>query len=58
MKLIDDKKFAVIIAELLVESEDAENPNPVFNAYNWGLVDAQRVLLGVPIDVIKKNRPQ
>jgi hypothetical protein len=55
---ITEQKFAEIIADLLVESEDPENPNPVFNAYNWGLIDAQRVLQGVSIDVVKKNRPK
>lgn len=58
MTKITEQKLAEIIADLLVESEDSENPNPVFNAYNWGLIDAQRALHGVSIDVIKKNRPK
>jgi hypothetical protein len=58
MNQINEQKFAKIIADLLVESEDPENPNPVFNAYNWGLIDAQRALHGVSIEVIKQNRPK
>ncbi len=58
MNQINEQKFAKIIADLLIESEDAENPNPVFNAYNWGLIDAQRALHGVSIEVIKQNRPK
>ena len=55
---MNEQKFAKIIADLLIESEDPENPNPVFNAYNWGLIDAQRALHGVAIEVIKQNRPK
>jgi hypothetical protein len=58
MKLIDDKKFAETIADLLIESEDPKNPNPEHNAYNWGLIDAQRVLQGMPVDIIKELRPK
>ena len=58
MTKITEQKLAEIIADLLVESEDSENPNPVFNAYNWGLIDAERALRGVPVDVIKETRPK
>ncbi len=57
-KLIDEHKFARIIADLLIESEDPENPHPEDTAYNWGLIDAERALLGVSVDVIKENRPK
>lgn len=58
MKLINEKKFAETIADLLVESEDPENPNPEHNAYNWGLINAQMVLQGIPLDVIKASTPR
>jgi hypothetical protein len=54
---ITEQKSAEIISELFRESEDAENPNPEYNAYNWGLIDAERALRGVSIDVIKQGRP-
>ena len=51
---VNQNKFSKIIAELLIESEDPENPDPQYNAYNWGLAHAEMALRGVPIDVIKK----
>ncbi len=57
-KLIDEHKFARTIADLLIDSEDATNPHPEHNAYNWGLIDAERALRGVSVDVIKEHRPQ
>jgi hypothetical protein len=57
IKIIDEHKFARIIADLLVESEDSMNPHPEHNAYNWGLIDAERALRGVSVDVIKETRP-
>jgi hypothetical protein len=57
MTKITEQKLAEIITELFRESEDFENPNPEYNAYNWGLIDAQRALQGVSIDVIKQGRP-
>ena len=57
-KLIDEHKFARIIAELLVDSEDPNNPHPEHNAYNWGLIDAERALRGVAVDVIKEHQPK
>ena len=55
---ITEQKAAELIAELFQESEDFENPNPEHNAYNWGLIDAERAFRGVSIDVIKQNRPK
>ena len=58
IKVIDEHKFSRNIADLLIESEDSENPNPEHNAYNWGLIDAQRALQGVSIDTIRETRPK
>ena len=58
IKVINEHKFSRTIADLLVESEDARNPHPEHNAYNAGLIDAQRVLSGVSVDVIKETRPK
>jgi hypothetical protein len=57
-KLMNEKEFAYIIAELLIDPEDPSNQHPEHNAYNWGLIDAQRALQGVSIDVIKEHRPK
>ena len=54
--MMNEKKFAEAIAELMIDSLDPENPDPQSNGYNWGLVDAERVLRGVPLDVIKESR--
>ena len=51
-------EFAHIIADLLIDPEDPDNPHPEHNAYNWGLIDAQRALQGVSVDVIKEHRPK
>jgi hypothetical protein len=51
---MNEDKFSRIIADLLIESEDSENPDPQHNAYNWGLVHAEMALRGVPVNVIKK----
>ena len=58
IKIIDEHKFSRTIADLLVESEDAHNPHPEHNAYNAGLIDAQRALRGVLVNVIKETRPK
>jgi hypothetical protein len=58
IKIIDEHKFSRTIADLLIESEDSENPHPEHNAYNYGLIDAERVLLGVSVDAIKETRPK
>lgn len=55
---ITEQSLARTIADLLVESEDPENPNLEHNAYNWGLIDAERAIRGVSIDVIKQGRPK
>ena len=55
---MNEKKFAEAIAELMIESPDPQNPDPQSNGYNWGLVDAERILRGVPIDVIRERRSQ
>jgi hypothetical protein len=55
---VTEQKLAEIISELLVEPRDTNNPHPEHNAYNWGLIDAQRALQGVSLDVIKKHRPK
>ncbi len=57
-KLIDEHKFARIIADLLIDSEDPEKLHPEHNAYNWGLIDAERALRGVSVDVIKEHQPR
>jgi hypothetical protein len=56
-KLVDTDKFGSKISELLVDSEDPENPNPENNAYNWGLVHAQMLLNGVPMKAIRDALP-
>ncbi len=58
IKVIDEHKFSRAIADLLIEAEDSRNPHPEHNAYNWGLIDAQRALQGVPVDIIKELRPK
>ena len=58
IKIIDEHKFSRTIADLLIESEDSENPHPEHNAYNYGLIDAQRALSGVLVNVIKETRPK
>jgi hypothetical protein len=50
---MNEKEFAHVIADLLID-----NPHPEHNAYNWGLIDAQRALQGVSVDVIKEHRPK
>jgi len=57
-KLIDEHKFARIIADLLIDPQDSENPHPEHNAYNWGLIDAERALRGVAVEVIKEHQPK
>jgi hypothetical protein len=57
-KLIDEHKFARIIADLLIDPQDPENPHPEHNAYNWGLIDAERALRGVAVEVIKEHQPK
>jgi hypothetical protein len=57
-KLIDEHKFARVIAELLIDPKDPENPHPEHNAYNWGLIDAERALRGVAVEVIKEHQPK
>lgn len=37
IKVINEDKFSRTIADLLIESEDASNPHPEHNAYNYGL---------------------
>lgn len=58
IKVINKDKFSRTIADLLIESEDASNPHPEYNAYNYGLIDAERALSGIPVDVIKETRPK
>jgi hypothetical protein len=58
IKIIDEHKLSRTIANLFIESEDSENPDPQYNAYNYGLIDAQRALRGVSVDVIKETRPK
>ncbi len=58
LRIIDEHKFSRIIADLLRESKNPKNPDTEDNAYNWGLVDAERALLGIPVDIIKETRPQ
>ena len=58
IKVINEDKFSRTIADLLIESEDSENPNPEYNAYNYGLMDAERALRGVSVGVIKETRPK
>ena len=57
-KLIDEHKFAQTIADLLIDPVDPENPHPEHNAYNWGLIDAERALRGVAVEVIKEHQPK
>tara|TARA_R110000822_G_scaffold203135_2_gene340091 strand:+ start:3554 stop:3736 length:183 start_codon:yes stop_codon:yes gene_type:complete len=58
IKVINEHKFSRTIADLFIESEDARNPHPEHNAYNCGLIDAERALNGVSVDVIKETRPK
>jgi len=58
LKLINEHKFYLDIAELLIDSEDAMNPDPESNSYNWGLLHAQMVLRGVSVDAIKELQPK
>jgi len=55
---ITEQSLAQTIADLLVESEDPVNPNLEHNAYNWGLIDAERAIRGVSVDIIKEGRPK
>ena len=47
-----------VIADLLIDPEDPDNPHPEHNAYNWGLLHAQMVLRGVPVGAIKQLQPK
>ena len=58
IKVINEDKFSRIIADLLIESEDSENPHPEHKAYNYGLMDAERALRGVSVNVIRETRPK
>jgi hypothetical protein len=58
IKVINEDKFSRTIADLLIESEDSENPHPEHNAYNYGLMDAERALRGVSVNVIRETRPK
>jgi hypothetical protein len=58
IKVINEDKFSRTIADLLIESEDASNPHPEHNAYNYGLMDAERALRGVSVNVIRETRPK
>jgi hypothetical protein len=55
---ITEQSLARTIADLLVKSEDSANPNLEHNAYNWGLIDAERAIRGVSVDIIKEGRPK
>jgi len=55
---ITEESLARTIADLLVESKDPANPNLEHNAYNWGLIDAERAIRGVSVDIIKEGRPK
>ena len=57
-KLVDTHKFSKAIGELLVESEDPEDPNLEHNAYNWGLAHADLLLRGVTVESIQEMQPQ
>lgn len=57
LRVIDEHKFARKIADLLVDSEDNSNPNPENNAYNWGLINAERALRGVSVRTIRGECP-
>ncbi len=57
-KLVDTRKFSEAISELLVESEDSENPNLEHNAYNWGLAHADLLLRGFTVEAIKEMQPK
>jgi len=58
IKIINEDKFAKNITDLLIKAEDPNNPHPEQNAYNWGLIDAQRALQGIPVNIIKELRPK
>jgi hypothetical protein len=57
-KLVNTDKLSEAINELLVESEDSEHPDPENNAYNWGLIHADMLLRGVPMQAIRDALPQ
>ena len=57
IKIIDEHKFSRTIEELLREQKNPKKLDTEDNAYNWGLIDAQRALLGIPVDIIKETRP-
>lgn len=50
-----EQKFAELIAELMIESPDPENPDPQRNGYNWGLVHAEMAFRGIPLETIKES---
>ena len=58
LKLINEHKFNLDITDLMVDPKDPDNPHPEHNAYNWGLLHAQMVLRGVPVDAIKELQPK
>jgi hypothetical protein len=53
-KAITRDEFARKIADVMIESPDAENPNPQDNGYNWGLAHAELLFSGVEVDTIKE----
>ena len=42
----------------MIEPEDAENPHPEHNAYNWGLAHALLIYSGGDPKAIKELQPK
>ena len=58
MKQLSEEQFNLAINQLMIEPEDAENPHPEHNAYNWGLAHAGLILNGVDIEAIRAMQPK
>jgi hypothetical protein len=58
MKRLTEEQFHISINELMIEPEDAENPHPEHNAYNWGLAHALLVYSGGDPKTIKELQPK
>jgi len=53
---LSKQEFAEAIADLMIESEDPENPDPQRNGYNWGLAHAEMIFNGADVDAIEGLR--
>jgi hypothetical protein len=58
MKQLSEEQFNIAINQLMIEPEDATNPHPEHNAYNWGLAHALLIYSGGDPKAIKELQPK